>query len=71
MTPAKKLRTLQQIAKRRDTHTEKPPTDGITSSADALEDTLIEIEARIFHTASTFHVTPADIIRHLDKRIRG
>ncbi len=71
--PSDTLRALQEIAKK-DPHSLKPPTSGITSSSEALRDRLdrffLECAARAREIADNFGVQAQDVLRDLARRIR-
>jgi len=64
------LRNIQQIANKRAVSTSaKPPTDGITSSAEKLRADLDRIETHVRIVASENHIHASDILAEIRKRV--
>lgn len=64
------LARLQRIARESKTpNSAKPPTEGITSSAERLAQQLNELHAWILNLASEHHVTATNILDDMERRL--
>jgi len=64
------LRAVQKIAKQPMVSQEqKPPVDGITSSAHALGQDIERLMLQTLHVATTYHVLAIDVLREIKRRL--